>query len=107
MLFIKPIVDFSIVQKSTKNSLLLIVSLFLSWQSLASNMEISEEDDWGDDTWVEEVASPWTFSGFTEAGYGYLLQHNIVDSHTSLNEITTRLNLDYSHEFQISEFLLI
>jgi len=90
--------DFSIVQKSTKNSLLLIVSLLLSWQSLASNMEISEEDDWGDDTWVEEVASPWKFSGFTEAGYGYLLQHNIVDSHTSLNEITTRLNLDYSHE---------
>ncbi|MFT5298701.1 MAG: hypothetical protein ACI9YH_004752, partial [Colwellia sp.] len=98
MLFIKPIVDFSLVHKSTKNSLLLVVSFFISWQSLASNMEISEEDDWGDDTWVEEVASPWKFSGFTEAGYGYLLQDNIIGSHASLSEITTRLNLDYSHE---------
>jgi len=76
---------------------LIVISIFVTCQSMASNIE-KDEDDWKDDDWGEELVSPWTFSGFAEAGYGYLLQNNIVPSNSSLSEITTRFNLDYSAE---------
>jgi hypothetical protein len=89
--------DTLIVHKSSQY-ILLISSLLMAWQSLASNLEISELDDWASDDWGEKVVSPWKLSGFVEAGYGYLLQNNIVESNLSLGEITARLNIDYSHE---------
>jgi hypothetical protein len=77
---------------------LIVVSLFITCQSFAGNTDTNDTEDWGDDAWSEEVVSPWKFSGFAEAGYGYLLQSNIVESNSSLSEITARFNLDYSHE---------
>ena len=90
--------EFSIVLKFIKKFVFLVTSLLITCQAIASNIETSEEGNWSDDDWGEEVISPWKFSGFVEAGYGYLLQSNIVKSNASLTEITTRFNLDYSHE---------
>ncbi len=81
-----------------KNIMILATSLFITWQSFASELGKSNDDDWGNDDWGEEEISPWQFSGFTEAGYGYLLQDNIVESNASLAEITARFNLNYSHQ---------
>jgi hypothetical protein len=90
--------EFSTVHKFAKNFFFLVASLFVTCQCIASNIEVSDEENWSDDDWGEEVISPWNFSGFVEAGYGYLLQDNIVESNSSLGEITARLNLNYSHE---------
>jgi len=81
-----------------KNIILFIACLFMTWQGFASELAKSDDDDWGNDAWAEEEVSPWRFSGFTEAGYGYLLQDNIAASNASLSEITARINLDYSHQ---------
>jgi hypothetical protein len=89
--------DRIIVQKSVKNFFFLVTSLCAASASFAANVLANETDNWGDE-WSEAVVSPWKFSGFVEAGYGYLLQDNIVESNASLSEITTRVNLDYSHE---------
>ncbi len=56
------------------------------------------DEDWGDDDWGEEQASPWQLTGFIEAAYGEFLQSNIVRSDSSLKELRTRVNLDYSHQ---------
>lgn len=85
------------VKKALTNGFTLLVSLLLASQSMATTLSDNEED-WGDDDWGEEAVSPWKFSGFVEAGYGYFLQNNIVNSNASLAEITARVNLDYSHE---------
>ncbi|TWX51108.1 hypothetical protein [Colwellia hornerae] len=85
------------MQKSVKNFFFLMTSFFVGGASFASNIVANETENWGDE-WSEEVVSPWKFSGFVEAGYGYLLQDNIVESNASLSEINTRVNLDYSHE---------
>lgn len=89
--------DKIIVQKSVKNFFFLVSSLCVVSASFAANVLANETDNWGDE-WSEATVSPWKFSGFVEAGYGYLLQDNIVESNASLSEITTRVNLDYSHE---------
>jgi len=86
------------VFKPAKNLLFILSSLIISYQAIAADIEESEED-WGDDDWgAEAEVSPWKFFGFTEVGYGYFLQDNIVESNASLSEITARFNLDYSHE---------
>jgi len=82
------------VYKSVKVSSFIISSLVISLQGFATE----SNEEWGDDWGEEEVISPWKFSGFAEAGYGYLLQDNIVKSSASLTEITARFNLDYSHD---------
>jgi len=74
------------------------ISLFIAWQSFASETAKNNNGDWGNSDWVEEEISPWHFSGFTQVGYGYFLQENISLSNSPLSEITTRLNLDYSHQ---------
>jgi hypothetical protein len=63
-----------------------------------------EEDDWGNDDWGdEEVSSPWQVSGFSEAAYGQFLQNNVVDKTQALNEVRTRLEINYQHElFQLT-----
>ena len=90
--------EFPTVNKLAKHLIFLGTSLLITSQCIASNIEVSEAENWSDDDWGEEVTSPWNFSGFVEAGYGYLLQDNIVESNSSLGEITARLNLNYSHE---------
>jgi len=87
----------SIVHKSAMSIVSIVFCIFVTCQSMASDIEKSE-DDWSDDDWSEEVVSPWRFSGFAEAGYGYLLQSNIVQTNSPLSEITARFNLDYSAE---------
>jgi hypothetical protein len=77
--------------------MILATSLFITWQSFAS-APAKSDDDWANDDWAEDAVSPWKISGFTEAGYGYFLQDNIVPSSASLSEITARVNLDYSHQ---------
>ncbi|SES98357.1 hypothetical protein [Thalassotalea agarivorans] len=54
------------------------------------------EDDWGDDQWEDEVQSPWSYSGFLEAGQGLFIHDNIVASQSSLSELRARLDLNYS-----------
>jgi hypothetical protein len=88
----------STVYKLAKHLILFGTSLFITLQCIANDIEVSDEEDWGDDDWSEEVISPWKFSGFVETGYGYLLQDNIVASNLSLAELTARVNIDYSHE---------
>ena len=90
--------EFPTVNKLAKHLIFLGTSLLITSQCIASNIEVSEAENWSDDDWGEEVTSPWNFSGFVEAGYGYLLQDNIIESNSSLGEITARLNLNYSHE---------
>jgi hypothetical protein len=84
------------VLKAKKIFTFSLTCLLITCQGFA-NAASNDDEDWGDD-WGEEEVSPWKFSGFTEAGYGYLLQKNIVESNASLSEITARVNLDYSHE---------
>ncbi len=55
-------------------------------------------DDWGDDDWSDETSSPWQFSGFSEAAFGQFLQQNIVHSKQALNELRTRVELNYQHD---------
>ncbi|MCO4799030.1 MAG: hypothetical protein KC484_07430 [Colwelliaceae bacterium] len=55
------------------------------------------DDDWGDDVWADEAVSPWTLTGFTEAAYGQFLKNNVVKSSSSLSELRTRIELNYSH----------
>jgi hypothetical protein len=90
--------EFPTVNKLAKHLIFLGTSLLITSQCIASNIEVSEAENWSDDDWGEEVTSPWNFTGFVEAGYGYLLQDNIIESNSSLGEITARLNLNYSHE---------
>ncbi len=84
--------------KSARAFIFIITSIFIAWQSFAASSENNDDDDWSTEIWDEEEVSPWKFSGFTEVGYGYFLQQNIVESNSSLSEITARLNLDYSNE---------
>jgi hypothetical protein len=95
------------VFKPTKSLILIIVSSLIAWQSLAASYQEMKEDDlednlssesWSSDNWAEKDVSPWKFSGFAAAGYGYFLQKNMVKSNASLSEITARFNLDYSHK---------
>ena len=60
----------STVYKLAKHLILLGTSLFITLQCIANDIEVSDEEDWGDDDWSEEVISPWKFSGFVETGYG-------------------------------------
>jgi len=87
----------NIVFTPIKNIIILIIYLFIACQSFASESAKNKDDNWGNDDWGEEEVSPWRFSGYTQASYGYFLQNNIVASNTSLSEITARINLDYSH----------
>lgn len=60
------------------------------------NNSLLQEDDWGDDAWADEAASPWTVTGFTEAAYGQFIQSNVVKSSASLSELRARLEVNYS-----------
>ncbi|TWX63018.1 hypothetical protein [Colwellia sp. C1TZA3] len=91
------------------NTLLLSILLLLaSLPAIANNEDITNAqqtdvndkslNDWAD-AWVEAPpASPWQLTGFVEAGYGQFLQTNLVKNSAALNELSARVNLDYSHE---------
>jgi hypothetical protein len=87
------------------NTLLASLLILANTSAMANDDNITKalqttdlSDEWAD-AWVEAPPpSPWQLTGFVEAGYGQFLQHNIVDSTASLNEISARVNLDYSHE---------
>ncbi len=61
--------------------------------------EVSNEEEWGDEEWGETESSPWQITGFVEAAYGTFLQSNPVASASSLKELRTRINVDYSHQY--------
>lgn len=91
------------------NTLLLsILLLMASLPAIANNEDITNAqqtdvndkslNDWAD-AWVEAPpASPWQLTGFVEAGYGQFLQTNLVENSAALNELSARVNLDYSDE---------
>jgi hypothetical protein len=87
------------------NTLLPSLLILANTPAMANNENITKtqqptdsSDEWAE-SWVEAPPpSPWQLTGFVEAGYGQFLQNNIVESSASLNEISARVNLDYSHE---------
>jgi hypothetical protein len=88
------------------NTLLPSLLILATTSTMANNENIlnaqqsttDSSDEWAD-AWVEAPPkSPWQLTGFVEAGYGQFIQHNMVKNSASLNEISARVNLDYSHE---------
>ncbi|WP_448567074.1 hypothetical protein [Thalassotalea ganghwensis] len=68
-----------------------------------SQQSADETDLWGDDWDTEIKPSPWRFSHHLEVGFGKFSHDNIVQSTTSLSEVTLRLGADYQHDhFDIS-----
>ena len=76
------------------------IALNASFSATANEQKIpSEYEEVWDDDWAEEPAeSPWQFTGFVEAAYGQFLQSNVTVNSAALNELRTRVNIDYNQQ---------
>ncbi len=81
---------------------LIVIALLASVISMTTfaneqTLPTEQTDEWEDDDWGEDEASPLVLSAFTELAYGRFLQNNIVESSSSLKELRARVELNYSH----------